>query len=74
MSLPPNIDTIFDINEGIEEVEDMEIGDEDIDLILNIGSSTVILHHYYKHINHHPGSLSDLCTLRLYTIVNMRKR
>jgi|GEM_PF-5268288 len=182
MSLPPNIDTIFDIDEGIEEVEDMEIVDEDIDLILNamdgvghvwerveddvipaegtketqetervkthlipveeyvnwikdlekaglsyvkhdrrnnlgnrkkfqwmerwychrygtyksvagkdlnkkprlaqketkkcgcksyiyiklpIGSSTVILYHYYKHLNHHPGSLSDLCTLRL---------
>ena len=36
-----------------------------IHVILSINSSTVTLHYYYKHVNHYPGHLSDLCTLRL---------
>jgi hypothetical protein len=32
---------------------------------LPIDSSTVVLYHYYKHNNHYPGRLSDLCTLPL---------
>ena len=36
-----------------------------IHIVLPINSSTVILQHYYKHINHYPGHLTDLCSLRL---------
>ncbi|RIB02932.1 hypothetical protein C2G38_2226462, partial [Gigaspora rosea] len=36
-----------------------------IHVILPISSTTVVLRHYYKHLNHYPGQLSDLCTLPL---------
>ncbi|KAF0542489.1 hypothetical protein F8M41_004589 [Gigaspora margarita] len=36
-----------------------------IRVILPINSSNVVLHHYYKHTNHYPGHLSDLCTMPL---------
>lgn len=34
-------------------------------IVLPINSSTVVLKYYYKHHNHYPGRLSDLCTLPL---------
>ena len=34
-----------------------------ISVKLPINSSIVILQHYYKHLNHYPGRLSDLCIL-----------
>ncbi|CAG8523307.1 4730_t:CDS:2, partial [Scutellospora calospora] len=36
-----------------------------IQAALPINSNTVTLQHYYKHNNHQPGQLSDLCTLPL---------
>ena len=36
-----------------------------INVKLSINSSVVILEHYYKHLNHYPGKLSDLSTLPL---------
>ncbi|CAG8536234.1 9560_t:CDS:2, partial [Scutellospora calospora] len=32
---------------------------------LPINSSNVVLYYYYKHTNHYPGHLSDLCTMPL---------
>ncbi|CAG8785596.1 24904_t:CDS:1, partial [Cetraspora pellucida] len=36
-----------------------------IQVVLPIDSNTVTLKYYYKHNNHQPGQLSDLCTLPL---------
>ncbi|CAG8814868.1 9344_t:CDS:2, partial [Cetraspora pellucida] len=40
-------------------------------VMLPVNSPTVILKHYYKHVNHYPGRLSDLYTLPLSN--NIRK-
>ncbi|KAF0433437.1 hypothetical protein F8M41_005071 [Gigaspora margarita] len=36
-----------------------------IHVALSVNSTTVVLRHFYKYINHYPGQLSDLCTLPL---------
>ncbi|CAG8714794.1 9660_t:CDS:1, partial [Scutellospora calospora] len=36
-----------------------------INIVLPVNSSMVTLKYYYKHRNHYPGKLSDLCTLPL---------
>ncbi|RIB02242.1 hypothetical protein C2G38_2228374 [Gigaspora rosea] len=36
-----------------------------IHVVLPVSSTTVVLCHYYKHLNYYPGQLLDLCTLPL---------